>query len=431
MAGINYSIASADDSGKGKNVIGITEIWAEEQNNPTQQTASRTVKITVRGYRKDSNYALNSSYATGSSSLRNFSNNLGSIDGNEKTFCTFNIVGNTNINGTIQLNSSYYVEIGGYSTSSGHRAIKITFTDIYGLTIYNPTYYIYYKDADGNSWASDNTTSGKSLTIRTSGPSKSRTTSTSNFTITGNANGGYFNGNTSTTTTSITATKKIVTTYTFKNWNTNSSGTGTTYTPGQSRIMNSDLTLYPQYTSTDGSPTYSNNTISSLTKPTKANTTLGTYTVTYNLMGGSGSTTSDSATATRTWTFGGWATSSSASSANAAASYTSATTVYAYWTYTNNYGKVTLPSPTRTGYKLLGWSTSSAATTATYSPGASYEVKSNVTLYAVWEANGAVRVYIPSSSSFRMALAYIYNNSSWRLTIPEVYNNSTWRISGG
>lgn len=41
--------------------------------------------------------------------------------------------------------------------------------------------------------------------------------------------------------------------------------------------------------------------------------------------------------------------------------------------------------PTRTGYDFLGWSTSSAATSATYSEGASYTNDASVTLYAVWK----------------------------------------------
>jgi uncharacterized repeat protein (TIGR02543 family) len=49
----------------------------------------------------------------------------------------------------------------------------------------------------------------------------------------------------------------------------------------------------------------------------------------------------------------------------------------------------TLPGgvPTRTGYSFLGWSTSSSATTASYSPGGTIVVSGNTTLYAVWKAN--------------------------------------------
>ena len=45
--------------------------------------------------------------------------------------------------------------------------------------------------------------------------------------------------------------------------------------------------------------------------------------------------------------------------------------------------------PTRTGYKFLGWATSSTATSATYSAGGSYTANSGTTLYAVWEAQAS------------------------------------------
>lgn len=43
--------------------------------------------------------------------------------------------------------------------------------------------------------------------------------------------------------------------------------------------------------------------------------------------------------------------------------------------------------PTRTGYKFLGWSTSSTATSAIYQPGESYTGNAALTLYAVWEVD--------------------------------------------
>lgn len=48
---------------------------------------------------------------------------------------------------------------------------------------------------------------------------------------------------------------------------------------------------------------------------------------------------------------------------------------------------VTLPTPSRSGYTCLGWSTSSSATSATYSCGASYYPSSDITLHAVWKEN--------------------------------------------
>lgn len=50
---------------------------------------------------------------------------------------------------------------------------------------------------------------------------------------------------------------------------------------------------------------------------------------------------------------------------------------------------VTLSStkPTRSGYTFLGWSTSSSATSASYSAGASYSSNADLNLYAVWKKN--------------------------------------------
>ena len=48
--------------------------------------------------------------------------------------------------------------------------------------------------------------------------------------------------------------------------------------------------------------------------------------------------------------------------------------------------KLSTQQPKRTGYTFLGWSTSSTATTAMYSPGDTYTNNGRVTLYAVWSA---------------------------------------------
>ena len=45
----------------------------------------------------------------------------------------------------------------------------------------------------------------------------------------------------------------------------------------------------------------------------------------------------------------------------------------------------------------MGWSTSSTATTATYSPGGSYTANASVTLYAVWAKEFTVTIYVDGS----------------------------------
>ena len=157
----------------------------------------------------------------------------------------------------------------------------------------------------------------------------------------------------------------------------------------------------------------------SLTLPAKI---IPTYTISYNANGGSGAPSSQtkkdgetlklsSTKPTRIgYSFLGWSTSSSATSASysAGGNFTSNanTTLYAVWsinTYTISYNAnggsgapssqtkkynvtLTLSStkPTRTNYNFLGWSTSSSATSAIYSPGGSFALNSNTTLYAVW-----------------------------------------------
>ena len=189
--------------------------------------------------------------------------------------------------------------------------------------------------------------------------------------------------------------------YKFLGWSTSSTATSPTYTAGGSYTANANATLYAVW---EKNPTQ--------------------YTVSYNANGGSGAPASQtksenvaitlsSTKPTRSgYTFLGWSTSSTATSPTyyPGSSYTTnaSVTLYAVWeklpeTYTIKYNanggtgapatqtktedvNITLSStkPTRSGYKFLGWSTSSTATSATYQPGATYSTNASVTLYAVW-----------------------------------------------
>ena len=60
-------------------------------------------------------------------------------------------------------------------------------------------------------------------------------------------------------------------------------------------------------------------------------------------------------------------------------------TVYSKTVYVGRGRKTILTTPVRTGYKCLGWSTSSKATSATYKCKSAYKPSKNVTLYAVWK----------------------------------------------
>jgi uncharacterized repeat protein (TIGR02543 family) len=293
----------------------------------------------------------------------------------------------TNV-GTVKANTTYYV----YLYTSGDGAI---YNGTPTITAASPTSYSVTYNANGGTGAPTAQTkyNGVALKLSSTTPTKQNTTQnvTDSFTITGNANGGYFGTNTSTTTTTLTASTSRTDTisYTFSKWNTKSDGTGTNYSAGGTYTGNANLKLYAQYTSstTAGTTTYSNNAISSLSTPKRSNTQPVAYTVTYNANGGTCSTSSSSVPTTRVYTFKGWATSASATSANASATYTSAQTVYAYWTYTDTKGSVTLPTPTRKDYTFEGWSTSSTATSGSKG---SYTPSGNVTLYAIWSKNVSI-----------------------------------------
>lgn len=211
--------------------------------------------------------------------------------------------------------------------------------------------------------------------------------------------------------------------YTFSGWNTKSNGSGTSYAAkGTISNISSDLTLYAQWTANAAT----------------------TYTVAFNSNGGSGSMTSVTVTAGNSYTvkantftysgytFAGWKINNSGTTYAAgatipASAITGNITLYAQWTanssytitYNSNYPSGTNSTATQTvttttftaytlsgagfttqsGYTFLGWSTSSAASAASYSAGTSYAA-SNLTLYAVWySSNTATITYYPNGGS--------------------------------
>lgn len=147
------------------------------------------------------------------------------------------------------------------------------------------------------------------------------------YTVSFNANGGSGAPGSQTkwagTTLTLSSTKPTRTGYTFSKWNTNSSGTGTSYSPGGSYTSNSSVTLYAIWIP-------------------------NTYTVDYNLNGGSG------AIANQTKTY-------------------------------NQTLILTSTTPSRVNYDFVKWNTKSDGTGIDYLPGASYTSNSAITLYAIWK----------------------------------------------
>ena len=230
------------------------------------------------------------------------------------------------------------------------------------------------------------------------------------YTVTYNLNGGSGTAPTDSTkyvanaTVTVTSTKPTRSGYTFKGWATSASG-AVAYASGATFKITKNMTLYAVWEQI-------------------------TYTVTYNLNGGSGTAPTDStkyaanATVTVTstkptrsgYTFKGWATSASGAVAYASGAtfkITKNTTLYAVWeqitytvTYNLNGGSGTAPTdstkyaanvtvtvtstkPTRSGYTFKGWATSASGAVA-YASGATFKITKNTTLYAVWEAEETV-----------------------------------------
>jgi uncharacterized repeat protein (TIGR02543 family) len=217
---------------------------------------------------------------------------------------------------------------------------------------------------------------------------------------------------TSGTTLTLSTTAPTRTGYTFTGWNTEAGGGGTAYAGGAS-VSCQNLTLHAQWTQA-----------SSLT-------------VTYNPQGGTGQPADQTCTSgstfvipttqpTRTgYTFAGW---------NSAADGTGATylagqavlcnnlTIYAQWTQdTTSYTLVYEPNggtgdpadqtctsgsmtvsqtaPTRTGYTFTGWNTAADGTGTAYAGGSTVSCQ-NLTLHAQWtQASSLTVTYDPQGGT--------------------------------
>ena len=146
-------------------------------------------------------------------------------------------------------------------------------------------------------------------------------------------------------------------------------------------------------TKTQTKPSNSSVTLTNYTAIT--NDGIGTKTITFNGNGATSLTkSSQTSTITAKYTHNGWSTSSGGSKSyelQGTYSTNGDVTLYPTFSSTISYAKITLPTKSecqRTGYTLLGWATSSSATTAAAAPGAEYSVTSTTsTLYAVWKLN--------------------------------------------
>ena len=206
--------------------------------------------------------------------------------------------------------------------------------------------------------------------------------------------------------------------YTQTGWAT-SDGGAKVYNLSETYSGTSDLTLYPywtiisytvSYNLNGGSGTFNNQTKNygiSITlhsgKPTPPTaTSAGSYTVTYNANGGSVSPASASAARTTSYAFSVWNTAQNGSGTSYAAGATysanASATLYAQYTSSTTTASVSLASNvSRTGYTFNGWYTQASGGTRVGGGGSAYTPTGNVTLYAQWTASSATLSSVTSS----------------------------------
>ena len=274
----------------------------------------------------------------------------------------------------------------------------------------------YNKNGGSGSMSAVSVTYGNSHTVKENSFTPPAATNVT-YTITLNPN--YTNGTNTTKTVTDSTPKK------FDIWRQGST-TGTARAPGDVITnITSNITLYATWV--DGSLEKGTVVLGSVSR---VSDTVTGYKVTFDTQGGS-SINSITSTRKKNYTHDGWMTSSSGTtiSYNTTSAYSFAkdTTLYAKWsiTYVNN--SITLPSaPSRAGYKFLGWGTSSTATTYKQ-PGETITPSTAIVYYAIWEAAGAVYIYIPDKG-YKLAIPYVYTNSKWSQAIPYLYANDKWNL---
>lgn len=252
---------------------------------------------------------------------------------------------------------------------------------------------------------------------------------TNGYTVTLNANGGNCD------TSSLTA--KDTVTYKFNGWNSKSDGSGSDYDTTSTYVIASTRTLYAKWTEKVQTGT------GTVSLPSATNSSSSNKTITLNYQGATGGNSTSTTTYKKTTTkaFKGWGTSSSATS-GITGTYKPPKDIilYAVWgSATYSYSTISLPTPTKTGYTFMGWATSESASSGSIG---SFTPTTDVTvLYAIWEPDGNIRIYV--DGTYKIALAYIYAPSSssdtrpWKLTLVYLNNPSSssdtkpWKLIAG
>ena len=254
-------------------------------------------------------------------------------------------------------------------------------------------------------------------------------------------------------TSTILANQFVWPGHRFKYWTTNSDGTGTRYNPGNSYTVASNIT------SSSAITLYAQWEVLQVNLAFNANGGSGTMSTNPQRIAAGTSQYIATNTFTRTgYSFSHWNTKAddTGTSYNNGARYEASpdilneqtVTLYAQWspvgytlTYDANGGSyapaaqtcylstiqkcyVTSSAPSRSGYKFLGWSDSSSATSASYSAGSEVTITGNKTLYAVWQTqNETITVKLSWSSSPKDLDSYVTGQKSDGTSFTAYYGN--------
>ena len=221
----------------------------------------------------------------------------------------------------------------------------------------------------------------------------------------------------------------------FGGWNTLENGSGTSYPPGSTIIMTTNILLYAQWSTppTTYNLTYNENSAAggSGTAPNSPNPTIYSSNATATILGNTGPYINSDPTKI----FYGWNTAANGTGisflAGSTVTMNTSKTLYAQWgnspyvtvTYdangatggavpapTNYPSGVQVPilgqgSLTNTGYTFLGWNGSSTGAGSLYSPG--YTFTSNtVTLYAQWAIGTPIKTCGGGGYAFNVGQRY-------------------------
>ena len=334
------------------------------------------------------------------------------------------------------LSSSYPTNNGWQEYMPAHNGNTVT---LYAVWKGN-TYTVSYNANGGSSTpAAQSAVYPNSITLPAA-ISRANRTSTKNITITisYNTNGGSSAPSNSTGTAVDTTTTK----YTFEKWHKGSTS-GTGYSARASYKPDGNTTMYAGWTSSSSTSRTKNPSITlTSTKPTKANTTVSSYTVSYNANGGSSTPAAQKAVKTRKYTFSSW----NSNSAGTGTNYSSATaytfsanaTLYAKYTTSDSGGSVNLASAisrgngSATGYSIKynanggssapsnqtsgnrvitytfdKWAAGSASGTK-YSAGTKFTPTANTTMYATWSSSTSVNSSWTCSSTIPTRKNYTF-----------------------